>query len=233
MCTHVSAACVRRKKKWWVGRRAHESSSSRQSTARSARRPRCSSACLLTHQGHMRAPAVGVKGPRRGSRGAAAVQRERRRRVDRAAVRSRCGDARCRVRGGAPRRRRRVRGGSAERTIVHVVEGVAFSSRRARAFVWEPSSSQDARRTSQDVGVPGHQPASPHTKCGGTRRCVSAQILPKTLRNCLESCSGSWDTRFCLNAIFFTSRRRRCNPHTLVHILHCVAACRAGAILYQ
>ena len=164
-------------------------------------------ACLLTHQGHMRAPAVGVKGPRRGSRGAAAVQRERRRRVDRAAVRSRCGDARCRVRGGAPRRRRRVRGGSAEHTIVHVVEGVAFSSRRPRAFVWEPSSSQDARRTSQDVGVPGHQPASPHTKCGGTRRCVSAQILPKTLRNCLESCSGSWDTRFCLNAIFPTSRR--------------------------
>ena len=211
MCTHVSAACVRRKKSGGSG-------GGRTRAARRGSRRRVQHVDLATRESlpahapgtHARARCgrLGVKGPRRGSRGAAAVQRERRRRVDRAAVRSRYGDARCRVRGGAPRRRRRVRGGSAEHTIVHVVEGVAFSSLRARAFVWEPSSSQDARRTSQDVGVPGHQPASPHTKCGGTRRCVSAQILPKTLRNCLESCSGSWDTRFCLNAFFFTSRRR-------------------------
>ena len=40
---HACVSSMRQaKKKWWVGRRAHESSSSRQSSARSARRPRYS-----------------------------------------------------------------------------------------------------------------------------------------------------------------------------------------------
>ena len=114
-------------------------------------------ACLLTHQGHMRAPAVGVKGPRRGSRGAAAVQRERRRRVDRAAVRSRCGDARCRVRGGAPRRRRRVRGGSAEHTIVHDL----WRRRRPPLGTWPWFGNRHQIKTPNSIAgrgpVSGHQ----------------------------------------------------------------------------
>ena len=58
---------------------------------------------------------------------AAAMQHKVRRRLDRTAVRPRCSDARCRARGGAPRRWRRVRGGGAD-TIVHEDRGVADSA---------------------------------------------------------------------------------------------------------
>ena len=208
MCTHVSAACVRRKKSGGSG-------GGRTRAARRGSRRRVQHVDLATRQSlpahapgtHARAR-CGREGPearqsRCGGSAARAPTTCRPRRCAVAIRRRAVPSSRRGATAAAPSSRRQRRAYHRSRCGRR---RVLFS--RARAFVWEPSSSQDARRTSQDVGVPGHQPASPHTKCGGTRRCVSAQILPKTLRNCLESCSGSWDTRFCLNAIFSTSRRK-------------------------
>ena len=78
-------------------------------------------------------------------------QHKRRRRVDRAAVRSRCGDARCRVRGRATRRRRRVRGRQrrADQRSRASLSPVFSGCRRALHLV-TVIISQDARRPSQD-----------------------------------------------------------------------------------
>ena len=180
MHTHVSQPRVSAKKTDGSGGGRTRSSSSRHSTARSARRPRCSSACLLTHQGHMRACAVGVKG-----RGAAVeVRRQCSTSVDDMSTAPLCGrDAATR---GAEFEAGR-HGGSAEfeaaAPTIPSFTSWRRPSRRARAL--RLGTVIKSRRENTVAGrgpVSGHHAASRHTECGETSGGVSAHRLPNTLK---------------------------------------------------